>query len=165
VNALLIKAGVVAVVAGSLLMAKCGYDGKRRAEGAAAVRDSIAAARIMMLERQRSWRDTLYVRDTVPKWRTVRMTETLIDTLLKSDTVVLTRRESVIVFAADSAIQACRSIVLGCEARVAVRDSLLTAITADRDVWRRRSSPSLITKATTALKWLGVGYLIGRTTK
>jgi hypothetical protein len=164
-NPLLIKAGIGAVVAASLLMAKCGYDGKRRAEGAAAVRDSISAARIDSLLASRSRVDTLYVRDTTIKWRTVARAETLLKTLLHSDTIVLTRRESVIVFAADSAIQACRQIVLSCESRIAVRDSLLFAVTADRDVWRRRSQPSWVTRTTTALKWAGVGFLIGRSVR
>jgi hypothetical protein len=132
----------VAVGGGWLLS----HNAKQRALGAAAIRDSINAARIDSLTGASARRDTLYVTDTLTRWRTVRTTETLIDTLLRSDTVVLTRRESVIVFAADSAIQACRSIVLGCEARVAARDSLLSALTDDRDRWKGRARPSFTTQ-------------------
>lgn len=147
----------------SLLTSKCIYDGRRRAEGREAVLLQQNQQLQDSLSKHVRARDTLYLRDTLTKWRTVRETETLIDTLLRSDTVTLTRRESVIVFAADSAIQACRAIVTSCEARVAVRDSLLKAISWERDRWRRKSRPSLLTQLSTASKWLAVGYLIGAT--
>lgn len=140
---------------------KCTYDGRRRAEGREAI--AVAARQIAedSLGKVLVRRDTLYVRDTVPRWRTIRETQTLLDTLRLSDTVTLTVRESVIVFAADSAIQACREIVFSCEARVAVRDSLLSVLTTDRDFWRRKSQPSLLTKISTAAKWLAIGYVVG----
>lgn len=147
----------------ALVFGKCTYDGRRRSEG----REDVLVAENVRLQdslRKRLVRvDTAYLTDTLVKWRTVRSTETLIDTLLRSDTVTLTRRESVIVFAADSAIQACRSIVTSCEARIGVRDSLIRAITWERDHWKRKSQPSLLTRISTAGKWLAVGYLIGIT--
>jgi hypothetical protein len=138
------------------------HNAKQRELGAAAVRDSINAIRIQALTLLKVERDTIYQKDTVIKWRVVARAETLLTTLLKSDTVTLTRRESVIVFAADSAIQACRSIVLNCEARVAVRDSLISSITADRDVWKRRGQPSFLSRLTTAVKWTAIGYGIAK---
>lgn len=144
-----------------LLVGKCTYDGRRRAEGREAVLLQQRAALADSLTVARSRRDVQYVRDTVVRWRTVVRTETLLDTLRLSDTVKLTTRESVIVFAADSAIQACRSIVSSCEARVAVRDSLLSVLEIDRDYWRRESKPSLLTRLSTAGKWLAIGYVVG----
>jgi hypothetical protein len=147
-----------------LILASAGlvgtYNAKQRASGAAAVRDSIAAHAIDSLQKVSRQRDTLYTADTVVKWRTVVRAETLLDTLLLSDTVTLTVRESVLVFAADSAIQACRSIVLSCEARVAVRDEFIAAISADRDQWRRRASPSLYQQGGTVLRTVAAWELL-----
>lgn len=143
------------------LTLKVVYDGRRRAEGREAVLIAENAHLQDTLTKVSQRRDVQYVRDTITKWRTVRKTVTLLDTLLKSDTVTLTRRESVIVFAADSAITACRSVVTSCEARVAVRDSLLSAVRVERDLWKRKSTPSLLTRLSTAGKWLTIGLLIG----
>lgn len=133
-------------------------------QGEAAVRDSIAAVKIDSLTAVKQRKDTLYVRDTVTRWQTVRETQTLLDTLMFSDTVTLTVRESVIVFAADSAIQACRFIVQSCEQRLTIRDSLLSSITADRNRWRTQASPSAIqqarTKTQTIIVWEAVRALI-----
>ncbi len=164
-KALIVKALPYVAIAALLLMAKCTYDGRRRAEGVLAIAIAEHRRTVDSLQKQQRQQDTQYIRDTVTRWRTVRSTVTLLDTLLHSDTVTLTRRESVIVFAADSAIQSCRLIVTACEARLLTRDSLLKAITWERDLWKQRSQPSWLTRTTTALKWAGVGYLIGRTVK
>ena len=75
----------------------------------------------------RTQRDTTIVTRT--RWR-----ETV-------DTLVLTERESVIVAAADTAINAC-SIALGtCEQRVAERDSLLVLQMQQTAAWRRKAQP------------------------
>lgn len=149
---------VVAVLG---LFAKCTYDGRRRAEG----REAVALEQRRVAEKQllaaRTRVDTVYRVDTARLWRTVTRTETLLDTLLKSDTIVLTKRESVLVFVADSLIGQCRAAVLTCEARVRVRDSLNAVLLQDRNYWRGRSSPSLLTRLSTASKWLAIGFVIG----
>lgn len=154
-NALVSKAVpyvLAAAISGGWLVS---HNAKQRALGAAAVRDSIKTARLDSFARVTARRDTLYVRDTVTKWRSIREVETLIDTLLHSDTVTLTVRESVFVARADTAIRMCRSIVLLCEQRVADRDSQIVALTTDRNEWRGRASPSLRDQA------VSVGWHVG----
>lgn len=129
------KAVFTALLFLALLVSKCAYDHNRRLEGRNNLLQQQNAQLQDTLRRHVRARDTLYIRDTTVKWRIVQRAETLLTTLRLSDTVTLTRRESVIVFAADSAIQACRSIVTSCEARIGVRDSLIRAITWERDHW------------------------------
>jgi hypothetical protein len=160
---MVIKAVFAALLLLALLTSKCAYDHNRRLEGRNNLLQQQNAQLQDTLRKHVRLRDTLYLRDTLTKWRTIRETVSLLDTLRLSDTVTLTRRESVVVFAADSAIQACRSIVASCETRIGVRDSLIRAITWERDHWKRKSQPSLLTRISTAGKWLAVGYLIGIT--
>lgn len=151
----------VAVIAFGL---KAGYDARRRAEGVAAVERKARVVAEVNLKNARARVDTFYVIDTIPFWRTVTRTERLLDTLIYSDTVTLTRRESVLVFVADSVVNQCKNIVTLCEQRVAVRDSLLQVMGADRDYWRHKAEPPLIHRASTqlagAVKWLAIGYTI-----
>jgi len=144
------------------LFAKCTYDGRRRAEGREAVEiQKREAVEDSLRQRTLPRVDSVYVRDTLTLWRRVTTTQTLLDTLRLSDTVTLTKRESVLVFVAESLVVSCRSAVLSCEARVSARDSLISTVTLDRDYWRRKSSPSLLTQLSTAGKWLAIGFVIG----
>lgn len=139
------------------LFSKSVYDARRRAEGREQIERAARVEAEVDLRKARTKVDTVYAVDTIPFWRTVRRTETIIDTLLHSDTVTLTQRESVLVFVADSAINQCKNIVTICEQRVAIRDSLLTVISADRDYFKKKAQPSLITQGSSALKWLAIG--------
>jgi hypothetical protein len=152
-----------ALLAIALLVGKLIYDGRRRAEGAFAVRLAHNAVTIDSLKAEQRRVDSVFVSDTIRLWRTVTRTESLIDTILRVDTVPLTFRESVLVFIADSLVRQCRDVVTTCESRVAVRDSLIQSITWERDQWKRRAKPSFLTRTTTALQWAAVGYLIGVT--
>lgn len=163
-NPLPLKAAPWALLTVALAFGKCTYDGRRRAEGREAVEIQRREQVEDSLARMRTRVDTFYRVDTARLWRTVRRTETLIDTLRLSDTVVLTKRESVLVFVADSLIRQCRYAVQTCEARVRVRDSLLSTLTLDRNYWRGKSDPSLLTRMTTALKWAAIGYVAGKVT-
>jgi hypothetical protein len=146
-----------------LLFSKSIYDGRRRAEGREAVALEQRRVALDSLAKERRRVDSVYVRDTVRLWRTVTDIRTLLDTLMLSDTVVLTKRESVIVYRADSAVNQCTVTVRSCEARVRVRDLQIDSLKSDRDHWRRKSQPSLLTQLSTASKWLAVGFLIGVT--
>lgn len=137
---------------------KCTYDGRRRAEGAEAVAIAQRKAALDSLAIERRRVDTQYVRDTVRLWRSIESVRTLLDTLMLSDTVVLTKRESVLVFAADTAVKRCQAAVLTCERRVFLADSTTAVLTIDRDYWRERARPSLLTQLSTAAKWLAIGY-------
>ena len=148
-------AAVLVLVAG-----KCGYDARRRAEGEMRLRLRAADSTIAALQTTARRVDTTYVRDTLRLWRTADRITTLIDTLRLSDTVTLTVRESVLVESASALYAQCSAAVLTCEHRVALRDSLIRSITWERDAWKRRAEPSFITRATTAAKWLAVGYVV-----
>lgn len=137
------------------------YDGRRRAEGRAAIETAARERAEFDLRNARTRVDTVYSVDTISFWRTVERTERLLDTLRLSDTVVLTQRESVLVFVADSVVNQCKSIISLCEERVAVRDSLLRVVGADRDYFKRRAEPSRLTAISTAAKWLAIGFAIG----
>src|SRR5690242_1462846 len=84
------------------MFSKSVYDARRRAEGREQVERAARVAAEVDLRNTRARVDTFYVIDTIPFWKTIRRTETIIDTLLHSDTVTLTQRESVLVFVADS---------------------------------------------------------------
>lgn len=62
--------------------------------------------------------DTVYVRDTLTMWRTVKRVDTLTQTVerWKTDTLAVTQYVTL----ADSALQACASVVRTCEARLAL---------------------------------------------
>jgi hypothetical protein len=75
-------------------------------------------------------RDTVYQRDTVKLTGTVTRFRTLVDSLVRTDT--LTVRESVLVAAADTLIQACRATITTCEQRVADRDRIIANERATR---------------------------------
>lgn len=64
--------------------------------------------------------DTMVVYQT--RWRQ------RIDSILRTDTVPLSPRESTIIRSGDSAINACSVVVLTCEERVAQRDSLADSL-------------------------------------
>lgn len=159
--AMLSKVAPWLLLAVALAFGKCTYDGRRRAEGREAVALEQRRVALDSLAKQTRRVDSVYVRDTVRLWRTVTDIRTLLDTLMQSDTVVLTRRESVIVYRADSAVNACTIAIGTCEERVRVRDLRIDSLNADRNYWRRKSNPSLLTQLSTASKWLAVGFLIG----
>lgn len=145
-----------------LALTLCGalYDANQRADGVNRERLRVADSTIQALHASRSRVDTVYTRDTVRLWRTVEHTTTLIDTLMHSDTVTLTQRESVLVFVADSLVTQCTQTVLDCEQRVAVRDSLVRMTGLERDLWKQRASPSLVSKLMTGAKWIGFYLLV-----
>ena len=78
--------------------------------------------------------DSVFVRDTLRLTRTVTRFRTVVDSLVRTDT--LTVREQVIVATADSALHACADVVASCTARVAARDSVIRLLGDQRDAER-----------------------------
>ena len=85
----------------------------------------------------------MFVRDTVRLSRLLTRTDTVIAELFRHDTVTLTKRESVLVFVADSLVVACREAVSSCTALVGNLREQLSLTTQQRDLWQRRAQPSL----------------------
>lgn len=114
----------------------------------AAVNDSLRAVSAKV--------EVRYVRDTVRLWRTVARVDTLTATVdrWKHDTL----RVVEYVTRADSAIQACRAVVLSCEERVSLRDQRITALEA-RGRALEAMRPSKWAKLRDGLAWAGAGAL------
>ena len=151
----LIVYGLIAVAG---LTAKCTYDHGQREAGALQERLKATTATLDSVRTVRRGRDTVYRRDTLVRTRTQVAYRELRDTLVLSDTVTVTVRESVLVALADTAIAACNAVVLTCEARVGGLLSELRLTGTQRDTWKARASPSLLVRVGRAALWVGVGY-------
>jgi hypothetical protein len=77
------------------------------------------------------------LKESVKLRRVETRTVTLLDTLMHSDTVVLTRRESVLVFVADSLVRQCRATVDALTDQCANLRERLQLVTVQRDAYRR----------------------------
>lgn len=133
----------VALLLAFLLFSRCQHDASQRKLGASNQLNAILTDSLRESERRGRGIDTVHLRDTV-RLRTIETrTVTLLDTLMHSDTVVLTKRESVLVFAADSLVTACRAAIGSCEQTAVNLREQLSLTTAQRDLWHRRAQPSL----------------------
>lgn len=98
--------------------------------------------------------DTVRLHTVTLRWQEFR------DTLLRSDTITLTRRESIMVVRADTVIRECAATLAVCLASNAVRD---TVIRQWRVKWDARPKPpGLWSRLSTRALWLGAGYGLGR---
>ena len=125
-----------------------GCQSRQRANRAEAALLSALGARDSLLHAAAAKIDTVYRRDTVRLWRLSGRVDTLTQTVdrWKHDTI----RVLEFVAAADSTIQACRAVVLTCEARVAAEQAIGAAAVADRDSRRARAG-----KAERSARWAG----------
>lgn len=113
-----VLAVMLAVVIGFVV--KCAYDRGVESAGAAKAAGALAQAARAPLVIEKLRLDTVYVRDTVR----MRVAVTRYDTARIRDTVV---RDSIVYVnraAADDAVRACSAVVLTCERRLAVADSI-----------------------------------------
>jgi hypothetical protein len=103
--------------------------GRWKAIGQRLQRDSAEAAnRIRRV-------DSVFTRDTITYTRRRDVYRDRVDSIQVTDTVTV--REQVIIAAADTAIRACEAVVTSCQARVAVRDSLIAILGQQREADRR----------------------------
>lgn len=158
-NPLLIKAGGVAAVALLLLMAKCDYDGDRRREGALKERLRVADSLLVVANAKAPRIDSVVRVDTLRLRRVETRTVTLLDTLLHSDTVVLTKRESVLVFVADSLVRQCRATVDALTDQCANLRERLRLTETQRDSYRRLV-PSGFSTNTKLAAAAGLGFAL-----
>lgn len=100
-----------------------------------------------------------FIRDTVVLTRTVTKYRTLVDSILRTDT--LTVREQIIVAAADTAIKACRDVVSSCARNLAIADSL-RAIDQRLIKAYQRARPSFVRRWGERVAWGAGGYVLGR---
>jgi hypothetical protein len=161
-NPLLIKAAPYAAIALLAFAGKCSYDAKQREIGAMRERLRVTDSSLAIAVRNGRKVDSVFRVDTVRLTRRLETVTTLLDTLRFSDTVTLTRRESVLVFVADSLVQQCRATVQSCTALTAnLRDQLRLTAT-QRDAYRKLL-PSGFDKARSmavpALVGAGICYL------
>lgn len=148
--------------------AKCTYDGRRRAEGREAVQQAQIAEQRDSL---RTLRDSLaraYRVDTVRLTRTLVRRDTVLATVDRwlHDTVAVPVEVVREIVRADSAvIEACRVALSTCEQEKAALAADLTLIQRQADYWRGKAAPSLITRLSTAAKWLAIGYGVAAVTR
>ena len=123
----MIKLIAPALLVLTLGVGKCGYDHQIAQRAVLSERLKVADSTVRELSIRARNTDTVYLRDTVrltrrlTQWDTVRAgVDTLRDTVL-----VPVETVRFIVAAADSTIEACKSVVVTCEQRVAERDTLL----------------------------------------
>ncbi|MHB1310575.1 MAG: hypothetical protein ACYC3L_01065 [Gemmatimonadaceae bacterium] len=155
-----VRLGILIALASAALWTKACYDGElvRRA----ALQHTVDSLRVSERgQRQRAdslaaaYRvDTLRLTRDVVRWRTLR------DTLTLSDTVRLTVRESVLVAAADTAIQQCTRTLDTCDALVAVRDSQIGNLRAQLAT-ERKQRPGFFKRTAKGFQWLGAGVVLG----
>lgn len=102
----------------------------------------------------RTQHDTMVIYQT--RWRQ------RIDSILRTDTVPLSPRESLIVASGDSTINACSIVVLTCEQRVAQRDSLAGSLRVQLkdETKKRRHRVSFGTAVTVGALGVLTGMLV-----
>lgn len=162
------RALAAALLALTLLMAKCTYDERRRAEGidrawlaqVAAERDTVRLLRDSLAKAFRVQVETVRVatvrripvRDTVERWLrdTVPVPVEIVRELVRVDSVL---------------IQACSVALNTCGAEKAALLTDLSLAEKQRDYWQRRAAPSLLTRLSTAAKWLAIGYATAAITR
>ena len=164
-NRLLLKAApylIAVAVGGGWLLS---HDARQRELGALRERLRTADSLLVGAEARTSRLDSVVRVDTVHLRRIETRTVRLIDTLLHSDTVTLTQRESVLVFVADSLVTACRSAVDSCTAlngnlldRLRLTESQRDAYRRLQPSWGQRTRRDLTVAAVSAL----LTYLIAR---
>ena len=164
-NAILKQAIPYLVAVGALVFTKCQYDWSQLALGAAIERNAYLSDSLSVLKVRGQRIDSVFVRDTLRLTRLLQRTDTVIRQLFKTDTVTLTKRESVLVFVADSLVTSCRETVSSCSALVGNLREQLSLTSAQRDLWHRKAQPSLWEqlkqipqKAITSTALMSVGY-------
>lgn len=98
---------------------------------------------------------------TVTVNRTLVRRETVLDSILRVDTLVLTRRESVLVAVADTVIRACTEALNTCAELVRAKDRVI----ANREstiTLERKLRPSFGDKLRSALVFAAAGYLVAK---
>ena len=121
------------VLAVALAVAVRGCQRAEREKGAIGVQLAQSEARGDSLRARRAIVDTLYRTQTRTLTRTLATVDTLRDSLTITDTVEVVR----FIAAQDSAIVACQRVVVTCEARVALADSLTANVTHQLVLTRR----------------------------
>jgi hypothetical protein len=135
-NALLSKAApyVIAIAVGGGWWLS--HNAKQRQIGAMRERLRVSDSTLAVREAEGARLDTVFRRDTIRLTRVIQRTTTLLDTLLHSDTVTLTQRESVLVFVADSLVGACTAAVDSCTALNSNLIQRLQLTEQQRDAYR-----------------------------
>jgi len=166
-----------------MLMLKCGYDDRRRKEGESNVLEKTRDSLLVVKKRELDslvaahLSDTLSLRQELVAWQRLKQRIKIQIESLPPDTIpgppkivevpdtatVPTLRE--VILQADATIQRCTTALGSCENITSNLRSRLTVTEQQRDLWQKRAQPSLITRTATAVKWLGVGYILGRVGK
>lgn len=154
-----------ALLALSLLATKCVYDRGQRQAGVLQERARVADSTVKALRASVREGDVVYRQDTirmvrrVTRWRdsVVSRVDTLADTVRVPVEVVRW-----VVAEADSTIQACRSVVVSCEQRVAVRDTLIGALTRQNALTREQLRRNVRRTWAERLMWAGAVFLVSR---
>jgi hypothetical protein len=116
---------------------------------------TLAALSARQLSRDTIYRrDTLYLSRSVTKWRELEHWDT-VTVPVPADTVRL------IVATADTAIRACLVTVQTCEQRVAIRDSVIATLRAQRPLLQAQR-PSIKGRIWWGLAGAAAGYIGGR---
>lgn len=145
---------------GFVLFQQC--DAKRQREIGAlnALNGQLAASHRVLAQRadslERSFRtETVTVRQTVTRFRTI------VDSIVRFDTIPVTKRETLIVERAAAAIGACTDALGTCAALVRSKDALLanrdsalrTALSLRPSFWERRRDDAVKIGLGVALHW------------
>jgi hypothetical protein len=134
---LLLKAapyGIAVLLAGGWWI---GHNRAEREKGALRERLRVTDSSLAVAVKRAPRIDSIVKVDTVKLRRVETRTITLLDTLLHSDTVVLTKRESVLVFVADSLVRQCRATVDALTDQCANLRERLRLTEIQRDSYRR----------------------------
>lgn len=143
---------------------KCVYDRGQRQAGVLSERLRVSDSTARVLARSVQRVDTIYRADTVRLTRRVQSWDTVSRTVAALPDTVRVPVEVVrwVVAEADSTIRVCRSVVETCEQRVAVRDSLIVALTRQNALTREQVRRETFKKWGERAAWAGLVVLIAR---
>lgn len=138
------------------------YGREREQAGRLAGEVAVLRTQKQALERRAPVVRQEYIRDTITVTKTVTKYRTLVDSLVRTDT--LTVREQIIVAAADTAIRACREVVSSCSKSLAIADSIHSV---DQRIIRayQHAKPSFLRRWGERAAWGAGGYLVGKALK
>jgi hypothetical protein len=143
---------------------KCVYDRGQRQAGVLSERLRVADSTARVLARSVQRVDTLYRADTVRLTRRVQSWDTVTRTVAALPDTVRVPVEVVrwVVAEADSTIAACRSVIQTCEQRVAVRDSLIAALSRRNALIREQVRRETLKKWGERAVWAGLVVVVSK---
>lgn len=154
------KGGVALFALVALLMFKGCHDQNVAHAARDSLREQQATLQIGVLKRANDSLAKVVKHDTTELTKVVTRWKSLRDTLVQSDTVTLTQRESVLVLRTDTVVMQCAKTINACLALNNTKDSLISQLNIRWD--HRPKPPGFLKRTTHDLLLFGAGVGVGK---